>query len=166
MCVCFGAVCCASAIGAEPAIISTQTLSWRLAERLAAEAVNICESRGIPVTATVVDANGQRQAIVKANTAGPHTLSISYRKAFTAYAVADSLGMNTTGEMMRSGQMNAGAPALNTVPDMIFLAGGVVIRAHGGIRLGAIGVSGASKGDLDEGCAAEAVVRHQAEIDR
>jgi uncharacterized protein GlcG (DUF336 family) len=150
----------------EPTIVQMPKLSWRLADRLAAEAVAVCQGRGVSVTATIVDSTGQRQTIVKGDTVGPHSLSLSYRKAFTAYAFADSLGMSSSGEVVRSGKMSAGTPALNTVPDLIMLAGGVAIRAHGKTLLGALGVSGASSGNEDEACAAEALARHQAEIDR
>jgi uncharacterized protein GlcG (DUF336 family) len=147
-------------------VVEMPKLSWRLAEQMAAEAVAVCQDRGISVTATVIDSAGLRQAIVKGDSVGPHSLSLSYRKAFTAFAVADSLGVNTTGEILKTGKMNTGGPALNTDPNMIFLAGGVAIHAQGKPLLGAIGVSGAPSGMTDEGCAAAALAKYQADIDR
>ncbi|ARP83048.1 hypothetical protein CAL12_20995 [Bordetella genomosp. 8] len=146
-------------------IIEMPKLSWRMALSMASEAVAVCQDRGISVTATVIDSAGLRQAVVKGDSVGPHSLSLSYRKAFTAFAVADALEVNTTSEILKTGKMNAGSPALNTDPDLIFLAGGVAIHGHGKTLLGAIGVSGAPSGLTDEGCAAAALAKYQSEID-
>ena len=54
--------------------------------------------------------------------------------------------------------------ALNTIPEVLFVPGGVIIR-RGSVVLGGLGVSGAPGGDKDEACAAAALAHLQPQID-
>jgi len=71
-------------IGIAPAdatgsnLVSSQKLSWPIAERLASEAVRVCAERGYSVTATVVDTSGHQQAVIKGDTVPLQSLSVSY----------------------------------------------------------------------------------------
>ena len=144
------------ATGARAAdIVTTPKLSWRLAAQLATDAVTICEQRGYPVTAAVVDTSGLEQALVKSDRSHPQSVTIAYRKAYTAMVYAPLFGMSTTGELIAARPQLANGP-LNTVPAILFAAGGVAIRA-GNTVVGALGVSGAPGGDKDEACAKAAV---------
>lgn len=144
-------------------IVTTEKLSWRLASQLAADAVGICASRGYSVTATVVDTTGHQQAVVKGDTVPLQSLSVSYRKAYTAYSYGQAFDKASTGDLIRSGHGGPADAALNTIPEVLFVPGGVTIRS-GKTVLGGLGVSGAPGGEKDEMCAAEALAHFQNQI--
>jgi uncharacterized protein GlcG (DUF336 family) len=148
-----GASLSASAMAAD--LVSTQKLAWRLAAQLATEAVSVCEKQGFAVTAAVVESSGLEQALVKSDASHPQSVSIAYRKAYTAMAYGGLFGLNSTGELIASRPQLAAGP-LNTVPSVLFAAGGVVIRA-GQTVIGGLGVSGAPGGEKDEACAKTAL---------
>src|SRR6266702_1688647 len=158
---------CTAALAAPSGsnIVTTEKLSWRLANQLAAEAVGICEGRGYSVTATVVDTTGHQQAVVKGDTVPLQSLSVSYRKAYTAYSYGQAFDKTSTGELIRSGHGGPADAALNTIPEVLFVPGGVTIRA-GKTVLGGLGVSGEPGGDKDEACAAGALAHLQDQIGR
>src|SRR6266851_4333315 len=112
-----GAGLSASASAAD--LVSTQKLAWRLAAQLATEAVSVCEKQGYSVTAAVVDASGLEQALVKGDASHPQSVSIAYRKAYTAMAYAGLFGLNSTGELIAARPQLAAGP-LNTVPSVLF----------------------------------------------
>src|SRR6478672_9450192 len=62
-------------------LVSIQKLPWATAEKLASEAVRICEARGYSVAAAVVDPSGIQQVVIRGDAAPVHTLSVAYRKA-------------------------------------------------------------------------------------
>jgi uncharacterized protein GlcG (DUF336 family) len=95
----------------------------------------------------VVDRGGVTQVLLRDRYAGPHTLDVSQNKAWTAV----SFRTNTAEleKLTRPGQSMSG---LRSVPRFAAIGGGVTIEA-GGSLLGAIGVSGAPRGDADEACA-------------
>lgn len=136
-------------------IVSTRKLSWRLAEELTRKAVEICEGQGYSVTATVVDSAGLQQALIKSDNAHPQSVTIAYRKAYTAFAYGGLFGFDRNADLIAARKELATGP-LNTLPAVIFLAGGVTIRA-GQSAIGGLGVSGAPGGDKDEACAAAAL---------
>lgn len=139
-------------------LVTVRKLNWRTAEKLASEAVRICEQRGYSVTASVVDPSGHQQAVVKGDDAALQTLSVSYRKAYTAFSYGKTFNKNTTSELIKAkvtGPLDGGV--LATEPEIIFIAGGVTLRAHDGGVIGGLGVSGAPGGDKDEACAVDAI---------
>lgn len=144
-----------SATASAADLVSTQKLSWRMAAQLATEAVSICEKQGFTVTAAVVDPSGLEQALVKSDSSHPQSVSIAYRKAYTAMAYGGLFGLNSTSELIAARPQLAAGP-LNTVPAVLFAGGGVVIRA-GQTVIGGLGVSGAPGGEKDEACAKTAL---------
>jgi uncharacterized protein GlcG (DUF336 family) len=153
-----GATANASPEGDAGTLVTVRKLNWRTAEKLASEAVRLCEQRGYSVTASVVDPSGHQQAVVKGDDAALQTLSVSYRKAYTAFSYGKTFNKNTTSELIKAkvtGPLDGGV--LATEPEIIFIAGGVTLRTRDGGVIGGIGVSGAPGGDKDEACAADAV---------
>lgn len=139
-------------------IVTSQKLDWETAAALAAEAVRLCAAQGYSVTATVVDTTGHEQAVVKCDTVPLQSLSVSYRKAYTAYAYGLAFNKNTTSELITAGVTGPANGALNTIPEVLFVPGGVTLRsATDHAILGGLGVSGAPGGDKDEACALHAV---------
>lgn len=147
---------------AQPAasshIVTSQKLDWSTAVALASEAVRICAAQGYSVTATVVDTTGHEQAVVKGDTVPLQSLSVSYRKAYTAYSYGLAFNKNTTSELIAAGVTGPANGALNTIPEVLFVPGGVTLRRTSDHAiLGGLGVSGAPGGDKDEACALHAV---------
>ncbi|MFC6144863.1 GlcG/HbpS family heme-binding protein [Paraburkholderia silvatlantica] len=165
--VCLSVLACASACAApaNDSIVTTQKLAWRVANELAVKAVELCEQRGYSVTATVVDTSGHQQAVVKGDSVPLQSLSVSYRKAYTAYSYGQAFGMRSTGELLRAGHGGPADAGLNTIPEVLFVPGGVTIRSGNSV-LGGLGVSGAPGGDRDEACAADALAQLQDRIGR
>ncbi|WP_435101759.1 GlcG/HbpS family heme-binding protein [Arhodomonas sp. AD133] len=118
------------------------------ASSAARAALDACQADGYRVSVAVVDRHGVMRVQLHGDGAGPHTLSSSAGKAFTAASMRRS-----TAEYAG---LIADKPALGGLRDMderlLFLAGGLPIRFDGEVVAG-IGVGGAPGGDLDEACA-------------
>ncbi|WP_230655689.1 GlcG/HbpS family heme-binding protein [Psychrobacter sp. I-STPA10] len=130
------------------ATVDSRSISSDAAVQVAQQAVAQCKADGYAVTATVVDAAGTPLVQIRDDKAGPHTLSSSYRKAFTAVSLkkptadyADMIAQN---------------PKIDALRDMderlLFLGGGVPIIINNTI-IGGIGVGGAPGAHLDVECA-------------
>ncbi|WP_029935812.1 GlcG/HbpS family heme-binding protein [Thiomicrospira pelophila] len=128
---------------AQALTVDVPRLTSEVATKIAVGAVKACEAKGIPVTATVVDRNGIVQTIIRDTMAPPVSISISQKKAYT------SVMFNAKGSQLTS-QAEGALPTLGE--GLAFMAGSVTISA-GGRLYGAVGVSGAPGGDIDEECA-------------
>ena len=111
--------------------------------KIAKGAIDACRIKGIPVSATVVDRNGISQVQLRDTMAPPVSYPISFKKAYTAVM------FNMKGMQMKNMK---GSPLQELNVDLAFAAGSVPIKA-GGVLYGAIGVSGAPSGAVDEECA-------------
>ncbi|MFT4066498.1 GlcG/HbpS family heme-binding protein [Paraburkholderia sp.] len=159
------AIAATSAHADDTNLVMTQKLRWQTAEALASEAVRVCASRGYSVTATVVDPSGHQQAVIKGDSVPLQSLSVSYRKAYTAYSYGLAFNKDSTSELIAAkvaGPLDGGV--LATVPEVIFIPGGVTLRKADRTVIGGIGVSGAPGGDKDEACAQAAVDRYRQEF--
>jgi len=95
----------------------------------------------------VVDRFGTLQMLLRDRFAGPHTPETARRKAWTAVSFrADTLTLSQT---TAPGSEAYGA---NFISDALMLGGGVPIEAQGSI-VGAVGISGAPGGEMDDACA-------------
>jgi uncharacterized protein GlcG (DUF336 family) len=124
------------------------TLPVALATKAAAGAFDKCKEDGYRVSVAVVNRDGVLTAFMRASGAGPHTVSSSTKKAYTAASLRRS-----TGELA---DLIAKQPALQSLRDMdpniLILGGGLPIEI-GGEVIGAIGVGGAPGSQFDEACA-------------
>lgn len=151
--------------GAETNIVTSQKLNWETAEKLAAEAVRTCTAQGYDVAASVVDSSGQQQAFLRGNNAPFQTISVAYRKAYTAFSYGKTFNKNTTSELIAAKVIGpADGAVLASEPEVLFVAGGVTLRNPDGYVLGGIGVSGAPGGDKDEACAKSAVEKYSDDL--
>lgn len=157
------AALCAQA--APSHLVSSQKLPWQVAQQLAAEAVQTCAAKGWSVTATVVDPSGHAQAVIKGDTVPLQSLSVSYRKAYTAFSYGQAFDKDTISELLAAKLDGPANGALNTVPQVLFIPGGVTLRKADRQVLGGLGVSGAPGGDKDEGCALAAVKKFQPQFE-
>ncbi|MGC9458068.1 MAG: GlcG/HbpS family heme-binding protein, partial [Halothiobacillaceae bacterium] len=127
----------------EPMTAEVARVSVDVANTVAMEAMKACRDQGIPVSVTVVDRNGIVQVQVRDTTAPPVSLGISEKKAYTA------IMFNAKGSDLEE---RAGGALTQLGEGLAFMAGSVVMEAGGRIY-GAVGVSGAPDGMVDEECA-------------
>lgn len=129
------------------AMFSTSSLTPETALAAATAALDNCRDSGYQVAVAVVDRMGVLQVMIRDRFAGAHTPETARRKAWTA----TSFRTNTSEmlELTAAGEPQAGIRHLENVA---IIGGGVMIEAAGSL-VGAIGVSGAPGGDLDDICA-------------
>jgi len=125
-----------------PMSVTVKRLTLETAERVAQATIEECRKQGYQVSVTVVDRNGIPQVMLRDSLGPPVSISISKDKAYTAANFTASSGqldrLKDSPLFYRDG--------LATMP------GGLLIEAGGQIY-GAVGVSGAPGGEIDESCA-------------
>ena len=125
-----------------PLSVNVKRLSLETAQRVAQATIDECRKQGYQVSVTVVDRNGIPQVMLRDTLGPPVSIDISKDKAYTsANFTAPSGGL----ERMK------GSP-LYTRDGLTMTAGAVLIEAAGSVY-GAVGVSGAPGGEIDESCA-------------
>jgi len=122
-------------------------LTPEAAQKAVAAALEDCRKRGYQVAVAVVDRSGVVQALMRDRFAGPHTPDTAIGKGWTAV----SFRTDTT-ELLKITQPGQPSSGIRNLPHVVAVGGGVLIQSGGNI-VGAIGVSGAPGGDLDEQCA-------------
>lgn len=141
------AMMAAQAHGASSPYVQFRVLSMETANQLALEAARDCAAQGYQVAAAVVDRSGQLLALARDPLAGPHSVEVARRKAYSAATFQAG-----TLELQQRGSMQA----LNHADDVLLIGGGLPVQV-GGRFYGAVGVSGAPAkevtGDVDEACA-------------
>jgi uncharacterized protein GlcG (DUF336 family) len=140
----FVLVMAGQALADEIPFVQTRTLSATLANQAMLAAYSECSKRGFHVAVALTSRDGQLQAFLRSPLAGPHTVQVSQRKAYTAATYQSStLSMREREELKFS-------------PGVLLLGGGLPISI-GGHFYGAIAVSGAPAekitGDVDQQCA-------------
>lgn len=137
--------------------LTVKTISMDLAEELAIESIKACRKKGFQVSAVVVDRNGLIQVALRDDLASRFTLQIAEEKANSVILS----GMNS-GEFRKTrGDIR---PELNHMDGLIIMQGALPIEMTGS-RIGAIGVSGAPGGDIDEACAQTALDKVSERLD-
>lgn len=146
-------------------VVNRPQLSAALANELVGDTVAICAGRGYKVWAVVVNLDGTRQALLRGDGAPIHSQDNSYNKAYTAASLTLGRNENSTKELAdRMAKATPSAVPYSPLPHVTFAQGAIVIRGPGGQTMGAIGVSGAPGGQLDEACAREALAKIQDRI--
>lgn len=126
-------------------LVPTKLMTLELARDIAQKTVEACRAQGYQVAAVVVDRGGEPQVVFRDVYANRFNVEIATRKANTSILS----GANSSELRKTRGDIR---PELNHIDGIIIMDGGVVIRA-GGQMVGAVGVSGAPTGVLDEACA-------------
>jgi uncharacterized protein GlcG (DUF336 family) len=134
-------------------VVTERNISAALAAEAVAAAVEACAGRGFRVSAAVVDRSGVLKALLRADGAGPHTVSSAQAKAYTAV----SMRANTS-QILETVRTNPGAARLVDIDGFLIVGGGMPIRI-GDEVVGAIGVGGAPGGHLDDQCAEAGIAR-------
>jgi uncharacterized protein GlcG (DUF336 family) len=133
--------------GAE-GLLPSHRISADLASQAVAEAVASCAKQGYSETAVLVDADGVRQAVLRGDRAGSHTLDSAYDKAYTAA----SFKTDTSALFERSKTVPGLSNLFTQLPHLMLFGGGIVIKL-GDEVVGAIGAAGAPGANLDDACA-------------
>ena len=134
-------------VGAK-GVITTHELSLDMAEKIARAGIEQCRKMGYHTTITVLDASGALKAFLRDDMTGPHTISLSKDKAYTAITLANRFASSGTFATARNSTL--GSPMTN-IQGVVGVAGGVPIKFRGEV-IGGIGSSGAVGGDKDELC--------------
>jgi len=127
-------------------LISAHRIPAELANQAVAAAVARCATQGY--AESVVDADGVRQALLRGDRAGSHTLDSAFDKAYTSA----SFKADTSALSERSQSAPGFSNLFTQVPHLMLFGGGVVIKV-GAEVVGAIGAAGAPGANLDEACA-------------
>ena len=146
----FAAICATPAMpgGAAAELLNTHRIPAALALEAVGEAVAVCAKGGYAETAVLVDADGVKQALLRGDGTGPHSLNSAEGKAYTSV----TLRADTEAVVQRAKNDPVIANVIAKLPNMLLDGGGLVIKINGEV-IGAIGASGAPGGDLDEHCA-------------
>lgn len=153
---CLASVMCMGTAHAED-LYSTKNLSVDLATELARAAMLDCRDKGYQVSVAVVDRNGILRVAMRDDLASRFTMQISEEKANLAVMA----GTSSADFRSRRGDIR---PEMNHLDGIIVMEGGLEITA-GGARLGAIAVSGAPGGDIDEACAQAALDKFEERLE-
>ncbi len=132
----------------DKGVVTTHALSMTLADAIAHGAVDACRKMGFHTTITVLDSSGALKAFLRDDGTGPHTISLSRDKAYTAITLANRFA--TSGTFATARNSTLGSPMTN-IQGVVGVAGGVPIKYRGEV-IGGVGSSGAVGGDKDELC--------------
>ena len=130
-------------------VLDERNIGMELARDLATASILACREQGYSVSAVVVDRHGNQRVALRDDYASRFTLQIAEEKANATILS----GLKSGDFRQRRGDIR---PELNHVDDLLMMVGGVPIIS-GGVRVGAIGVSGAPGGERDEACALQAL---------
>ena len=128
----------------DPVLVPIQRLTLDYAVTAAQAAIKACRDQGMNITVAVVDRGGTLQVLLRDTLAMPISAPIAEQKAYAA------LNFNSPTSEMADRFTSPFSPG--KLPGIIISAGAVPITAAGNI-VGAIGVSGAPSGEVDEACA-------------
>ncbi len=144
---------------AQSGTYTVRILTPETAAKATRAALEDCRKRGYQVTVAVVDRAGVAQAMMRDRFAGPHTVQTAINKGYTAISFrTDTL------EFAAGTQAGSASSGIRQIPNVVALGGGVLIAA-GGTTVGAIGVSGAPTGAMDDACAKAGIAAIKDELE-
>lgn len=126
-------------------LVPTHLLGLDLARDIATATVDACREDGYQVAVVVSDRSGDPVVIMRDVFVSKHMVNIAANKT-NAVVMSNSASGALRENMARI------RDELNELDGVLLMEGGVPIRANGRL-IGAVGVSGAPGGDLDEACA-------------
>src|SRR5580704_18372869 len=113
------------AVSHAEGLVPTHRIPAELASQAVAEAVASCAKQGYAETAVLVDADGVRQAVLRGDRAGSHTLDSAYDKAYTSA----SFKVDTSALFERAQSVPGRVNLFTQVPHLMPFGGGIVIKA-------------------------------------
>lgn len=130
-------------------VFTQKNIGLEAANEIATLSIKTCREKGYNVSAVVVDKHGNIRSAMRDDHAAKFTLEIAQRKANLTIMSGTSTGA------FKEARADI-RQELNHIEGLIVMQGGLPILS-GGIIIGAVGVSGAPGGELDEACAAAAL---------
>jgi uncharacterized protein GlcG (DUF336 family) len=143
-------------VGAE-VLVQAKLLSLDMARTIAGAAIEACRKDGYQVSVVVTDRSGEPLVIMRDVYSNRYFTQLAHGKTQAV------LMANTTSAELRKNRADM-VNELNLLDGVMVLAGGVPVQVAGSL-VGAVGVSGAPGGDLDEACAQAGVDAVQDELD-
>ena len=138
-------------------IVTTHKISAALANELVGDSVAQCAKNGNKVWAVVVDLDGVRQAVLRGDGAPIHSQDNAYYKAYTLASMGLARKETSTKQIQdRMAKAQPSTVPTFPLPNITYAQGALAIVANGE-TIGALGVSGAPGGNLDEACASFAL---------
>jgi uncharacterized protein GlcG (DUF336 family) len=147
-----GVLAIAAGRGNAQGLVTERSLSLGLAKTIAEAAQGECRAKGYHTTVAVVDRAGQLLVLLRDEQAGPHTVEMARRKAYTARIFRSSTAefqRRTTPDQPIAGQRN--------LADVLALSGGVPIKL-GDETMGAVGSAGSTL-ESDDACAKAGIAK-------
>ena len=135
----------------ENGLFTSQSLTPETALMAASAALKKCRDEGYQVAVAVVDRMGILQVLLRDRYAGAHTPETARSKAWTAASFRTN-----SSAMMEATQAGQPQSGVRHVPGSLMIGGGMIIEAAGSL-VGAIGVSGAPGGEMDDLCASAGI---------
>lgn len=129
-----------------------RNISLGMAKTIAEGTLAHCKAKGFNTSAAVVDRAGQVLVMMRDEQAGPHTLEMARRKAYTARAFR----ITTIDFQKRTISDPASAPQRD-IADVLALGGGVPIQI-GNDTIGGVGSAGSTQ-DTDDACAKAGIAK-------
>ena len=126
-------------------LVNTRQLSLDTARSIADAAIATCRKQGYQVSVVVTDRAGEPLVLMRDVYSNRYFTELAHGKT-QAVIMA-----NTTSSELRANRADM-VNELNLLDGVMVLAGGVPVQVAGSL-VGAVGVSGAPGGDLDEACA-------------
>lgn len=133
-------------------LVTQRILSLSMAKTIAEAAQGECEAKGYHTTVAVVDRAGQLLVLLRDEQAGPHTVEMARRKAYTA-----RMFRTPTAEFQKRTMPDQPIAAQRDITDMLALSGGVPIKL-GNETIGGVGSAGSSL-EADDACAKAGIAK-------
>lgn len=131
-------------------VATQKVLTSSLANEIALETIAACRAEGARVVVAVVDRANVLKTLMRDDDAFLISGQVSQGKA----AAAINFGMSSA----EAGKLLSSSPNPPQFPGIMALRGALLIRAGPDV-IGAVGVSGAPTGELDEICASRALAK-------
>ena len=133
-------------------LVTQRSLSLAMAKTIAETAQAECKAKGFHTTVAVVDRAGQLLVLLRDEQAGPHTVEMARRKAYTARVFRTA-----TAEFQKRTTPDQPTAAQRDLTDILALSGGVPIKL-GEETIGAVGSAGSNL-EADDACAKAGIAK-------
>jgi uncharacterized protein GlcG (DUF336 family) len=133
-------------------LITQRSLSLGMAKTIAEAAQAECRAKGYHTTVAVVDRGGELLVLLRDEQAGPHTVEMARRKAYTA-----RIFRQPTADFQKRTLPDQPIAAQRDISQVLALSGGVPIKL-GDETIGGVGSAGSNL-ESDDACAKAGVAK-------
>ncbi|MEN8107316.1 MAG: heme-binding protein [Pseudomonadota bacterium] len=142
---------------AAEGLVQARLLSLDMARTIAGAAIEACRKDGYQVSVVVTDRAGEPLVVMRDVYSNRYFTQLAHGKTNAAIMA------NTSSAELRRNRADM-VNELNLLDGVMVLAGGLPVQVAGSL-VGAVGVSGAPGGDLDEACARAGINAVQEELE-